>query len=399
MTLRIACVVAAALSMLWVPEPARGTELDKALRDCLGADAPNCVPDSALKRCLLVVDTVTKQIAHASGISAGRRDTLLMDRLKLVKLMCEELAPDPACHGVTIERVGMALQYTSRAQADLVLAAPYTQQAEKHSRRWAVVRKVTDDFDPTGETKALFPAMFAYSHDMRVAASEDIIAKGSVRVTGRPSNLTSGEFVPAAGLQLDVESSQPASAGRIDFATPLAWRDTYPTKEFFGVESLRLLVTPDFQTDRAGRRHVYQINVSLTVAGPFHAGVPPKKKQTGLRKYYLPSLSLESGKVQDAGGNAEFESLKQGGAWSRPVLSTIIGLKRTIAGHEWSLSAEPSLRYDSQSNRSSTYSEEILAFGVDDDSHLFAAANYADGRKPPALESATTWLIGLGIKY
>src|ERR1041385_7341930 len=116
MTRRCACVASVVLSLLWGPLPAPGAELDTALHTSLGTQPASCVPDSALRRCLLVVDTVSRQIAHAAGISAGRRDTLLMERVALVKLMCETLVSDTTCNGVTTERVGMALRYAARAQ-------------------------------------------------------------------------------------------------------------------------------------------------------------------------------------------------------------------------------------------------------------------------------------------
>ena len=372
-------------------------DLDSELRKCLGTARGGCVADADLKRCLQQVDPVSKDILKNTRLSAEQRARALEWRFEAVRLLCRGPLRDDGCGGSTVERVAMVLDYSKRPQPDLIIAAPRSKQPESGFKRWTVGRRVTDDLDPTGGGRTTFPAMLAYSHDMREPGGEDVIVKGSARVMTAPRDIASGQAAAGLGVQMDTDSQRPAKEGRVDIIAPISLSWTWPGHPILAIESLQLTISPDFQTDRLGRRHVYLGTAGVAMSGPLGAGF---QRKLGMFSYYfLPAAQLELGNVQDAGGSAKYEGLKASGTWNRPVLDIVAELKLPVGTCEWSLSVEPTLRYDSRSTRWSTYGEEVLALQFDQAGHWFMAASYSDGMQPPTLAPTTSWMLGLGVKY
>jgi len=350
-------------------------------------DEDGRLSESEFRDCLLALDPILSEMAKDDVSPKAKAQVEAAD------LAADAMTTAPtqqSANGEDSVSMAAAEQYLKQRAAN-------TRQPGDLKLGWKslrIGRKLTDAVDPR---KKNYPAAFVLSYtDDRVGKDDSFVALGDITWWSRPlSSLSRVDFKSS----VDVATSKAPSESSIDLAVPLSRVWTFESR---WLSSLGASIEPKYTTDRDFRRDVVQItavvapsSINFLRAGyNTTLGKPGVGYVNNFEFYWQPSLGIEYGKVNDAGGNAALALIEASGEFKRVAASAEFKLlwPRRIP---LSFNAAYTERLDLDEDWKRGFFTTGLQYDVAKNFSL--TLTYRKGRKPDTFEKVDDLLLGIGL--
>lgn len=355
------------------------------------------------------IPCVRREVPEGSVDDCAAKAFLLTHIAKLVALVKEDkynnkfitkALTDPYNNLTDLAAGAISAEALCEAVANYNAATPQEEKDRKLlGDRWTVSRNLTDSTNPATPKKAKVPAVMTVVED-RVKDKTTATVYGTLAYNAY--------FDPVAwtrwdlSLAVDSSTADPVSKSSVTLAAPL-------TKSFANpegiVEGVDLSISPQFQTDRAFDRRAYQLIASASFLstrlgrmGQFTCMpvIDCSSGENAIRFMWTPKLGYETGRVDDAGRNANLAIIKQQGTYSRLVPSVAVDVYPEALSDNLSFQLAYRHRYDLKEGWDRGYGEVSMLYAMNKDKTLFLVGTYRKGRKDLTFDPIDSVLLGFG---
>jgi len=262
---------------------------------------------------------------------------------------------------------------------------------------FGIKRFVTDPIDLRQGRQAR-PAIVSYKYDKEADRQSQLSFIGGVQLYshswGWPSGAGSGPTVfltLAPGIDFDVDGNKKTEETTVSIGVPvsLEW-----VRESPWLSDMALTVKPKFETDRKLKREVREVQFAWSFASQKLGNGYFTPLGSGKFKIsWLPLVGLEVGKVYDAGGNENLQTLESDPAYVRlaPRISFSIIRERLVFGMDYAH------RFDLKEGWDRGYGEMSVTYDLNQKKNIQFTLYYRRGRKPPYFKQVNEFVIGVGF--
>lgn len=291
------------------------------------------------------------------------------------------------------------------AQARLDLRAARLATSEPKTiggPRWTFGRQLVDALDPR-KSSSNVPLVLSYVDD-RETRNDAFVAVGSITYLADHRDLSrrwSQAILPT--LESDITTKNNPADSSLMLALPVRWSWINPRYDQGPIfDDLTIGIEPRYGTDRDLDREVLEVAMPFTFtsrklgrAGYYHWFGPGADRTQRYRFFWQPTLTVEAGKINDSGGNADLEALRLAGDYLR--LAPALAFKLTLpydAGRV-TLGAGYTHRFDVEQGWDRGLTTAAIQYDLT--SSIALTVSYRRGRKPPDFAETEEFLIGVGL--
>lgn len=311
--------------------------------------------------------------------------------------------------GDTLDRSGRSTASLDEAAYALADSKATIQKQEPEiigSDKIIVGRKLADALDPRRRESGV-PFAISYTDD-RASGEDNFVAAGEITYVPSPrvrDGRSSLARVVLPTIGFDLSTSKPANESSISIGAPIRWfKSNQAPPDQRLIDDWSWVVEPKYNTDRDFRRDAYELNFGATLSSKrlwragqnIEFGGDASKPGDEWQFHWKPSLSMETGSVTDAGGNAKLALVEADGEYVRMAPNVAVKLRLPFSNARFSLAGSYTQRFD----LTESWSRGLGTLSVlyDLSSNVALTLTRRKGRKPPDFAETDDVLLGIGVQ-